>query len=304
LTDIESPAPDLSVVVLPFAGADSLEACLRALGGQKGPRQLEIIVPVDSETEWAIPVAESGNAKVARVERGAGHPARRSAGIAACAGQLIALTEDYCIPDADWCASVRAAHAEPHAVIGGVVDKRSGGGAVAWALYLADYGRYMPPLAAGPATQLTDCNVSYKRDALESVRQLWLGEFHDTVVHGALLNGGHSLWLSPDLRVEQHLPLTLADALRERFANGWTFAGARSGTVSKARRMIYAALAPLLPGVIVQRAARNVGRTGRHRGEFVRALPALAATGLAWAAGEIAGYVSGRGPARVSGGSP
>src|SRR5689334_18203115 len=89
----------------------------------------------------------------------------RALGIQHAHGDLIAITEDHCIPRTDWCAQIIQAHAHPYAAIGGAVESGAQT-ALSWAVYLCDYSRYMNPLSDGPSHQLTDCNVSYKRQAL------------------------------------------------------------------------------------------------------------------------------------------
>ena len=81
---------------------------------------------------------------------------------------IVGFLEDHCMPARDWAARVLTAHRQPHAGIGGSIEKgfkpgRSSDTALNWAIYLTDYSRYMLPMAEGPAHGLSDCNVSYKR---------------------------------------------------------------------------------------------------------------------------------------------
>jgi hypothetical protein len=205
---------------------------------------------------------------------------------------VIALTEDHCAPAPDWCAAVARAHATtPYAAIGGVVDKAGPDAAVGWALYFCDYARYMPPLRGGPADYLTDCNVSYKRDALDAVRDVWAAEFHETAVHWALQARGEVLWLAPSVVVRQGAAPRRQIPLRERFRHGRIFAGTRAARTSRPARAGYAAASLLLPAVAVGRAVARVIRKRRRGWQLVRALPAMVALSAAWALGEAAGYV-------------
>ena len=65
----------------------------------------------------------------------------------------------------------------------------------------------MNPLSDGPSSQLTDCNVSYKRPALNVISDVWRVEFHEPAVHAALRaigssnsNCRHRLW---SIRIER-----------------------------------------------------------------------------------------------------
>lgn len=288
----------LSVVVVPYAGVEVMRRCLDALAAQRDPGPLEIVIPVDDETIiWQTLATHAVRPRIVRARGRDGPAARRAHGVRESRGTLVAVTEDHCVPDSGWCAAIREAHHAPHAAIGGPVDKYEPDGSLGWALYLCDYGRYMSPVTEGPASYLTDCNVSYKRAALEAVADVWREEFHETAVHWALTGRGETLWLSPAVRVREQRRRSLGSALRERYAHGRIFAGTRIQGLPAGRRATLAALSPALPFVIAQRAVRNGARGGRVF-RAVTALPAIIATGMSWSLGEFVGYVTGRGAAR------
>ena len=62
-------------------------------------------------------------------------------------------------------------------------------------------------------------------------------------------------------------------------------------------RMLFTIGTVALPPVLLIRVAKRVFANGRHRGEFVRALPLIAIFVCAWAAGETVGYAFGPGDA-------
>lgn len=292
----EAESSLLSVVVVPYAGVVSMRHCLDALKAQVGAGALEVIIPVDDQTaSWQSLRTHPLSPRIVRVARGYGASARRAQGVHEARGALVAITEDHCVPDASWCAAIRAAHDAPHAAIGGAVDKQEPDGIMGWALYLSDYGRYMSPVSEGPAAYLTDCNVSYKREALQAIAPVWRDAFHETAVNWALASRGETLWLTPTIRVLQKRSRSLGAALRERYEHGRIFAGTRVADVSLGRRASLAAMTPALPAVICQRAMRHGVRGGRTLAAAA-ALPAILATGIAWSLGELVGYVTGRGP--------
>ncbi|MGH7818618.1 MAG: hypothetical protein ACREQ9_02500, partial [Candidatus Binatia bacterium] len=196
-------------------------------------------------------------------------------------------------PDRSWCATIVRMHEMPHAAIGGAVDKSGRDTLLNWAVYFCDFSRLMNPVPEGPAGYLTDCNVSYKRSALESVAELWREEFHETTVNWALQGRGETLFLTPKIVVDQQRSLHWGPALRERFAFGRLFAATRVAAVGRARRFGYAALSCLLPALFLLRIARNVLAKRRGIGEFIAAFPAIVALAAVWAVGETAGYVTG-----------
>jgi glycosyl transferase family 2 len=303
--------PALSVVVVPFAGGDALARALAALDAQTGlDAPPEIVIPYDPADAASQPVAAAaaGRSNVVLVRTaGDGSPHRlRAAGCAAARGRIIAVTEDHCTPQPEWAARLLVAHRSHGALadgatppsgvvvaVGGAVDKVGDDRAMGWAVYLSDYSRYMPPLPAGDAQYLTDCNVSYRREALEAVRDAWADEFIETTVHGALRARGWRLWLDPSAVVRQQRAPALGGVIRERFDHGRVFARERVATAPAVRRLIFAGASVALPAVLLARTAQRASRRGDVARKFVGALPALALMQLAWSAGEIAGYLGG-----------
>ena len=290
-------APELSVAVIVFAGGTHLDACLHGLARQTGARP-ELIIAYDAGVPPAVdPRARFPDARLLAVT-GSPTPAQlRSRAVAIARGSIVALLEDHCVPEPDWCERVTAAHARPHAAVGGCVEKgfppgTDGDNALNWAVYLTDYSRYMPPLPGGRAGSLTDCNVSYRRAELERIRDAWTGEFHENVVHERLLSLGGDLWLDPAIVVREHRDLSLRDALRDRYAFGRLFASTRVAGAGPSRRAAWAAASVLLPPVLVWRAARNLLVRRRYLHQLPRCLPALFLVSSAWMLGEMLGYAT------------
>ena len=288
----------LSVCVIQFTSRPHLLRCLDALRVQPHAN-VEIIVPYDDD--FADP--QQARAAFPGVHwlhvAGRRTPAElRAAAAQSTSAAVVAFLEDHCIPAPDWVERVLAAHQQPHAAVGGAVDKGFLPGtrddtALNWAVYLTDYSRYMNPQPAGPAHSLTDCNVSYKRAALDGIREAWQAEFHENIVNELLAQRGETLWLSPDVVVYEQRPLTLGIALRDRYAFGRLFASTRVTGSPLVRRFMFAAAALLMPPVLVMRVARNVRTRGRYGTQFVRALPALALVTTTWMLGESIGYLTG-----------
>jgi len=294
-----NPTPNqLSVIVIPVVGRPSIEECLQALQDQQEAPPFEIIVPHDSRLEMTAElvqkhlgasfVAHEGVRTFAELRASAVHQA---------AGQIIAITEDHCLPDPGWCSAIIKAHAAPHAAIGGVVDKRRPDTALGWAIYFADYLRYSTPQPEGPRSTLTDLNVTYKRIALDPIETVWSDEFHENLVHEAFLTRGETLWLSPAIRVGQGRSMSLKTAIEDRYAFGRLFASTRSSVLPNSRRLIILLASLLIPVLLVIRAAGHIRRAPQYLPEFLRSLPLLALLSLVWAWGEFMGYLTGK-PAR------
>jgi hypothetical protein len=284
----------LSVVVVILAGPQYVVRCLEALEKQHAKPD-EVIVPHDDRVgnigaiQRRFPavqfVHQAGRRSYAEL---------RALGFRNARGDIIALTEDHCSPDPTWCARILELHRGQYAAVGGSVDKEGSDTALNWAIYLSDFGRYMNPVREGPAGYLTDCNVAYKRSAIEPIQELWADAFHETTVNWALQGRGQTLLLSPTVVVHQQRSLTWEYALRERFNFGRLFASTRVAAVSPVKRIVYAGASGLLPFIIVGRVVRNVAEKRRAVGHFFRSLPNIVVLALTWSLGEFVGYLTGR----------
>ncbi len=294
--------PRVSVLVCAIAGAEHLARCLELVLAQEGPAPHEILAVADPNLPGIAALAP--RFPTVRIIRNEGQSTPieiASRALREATGDLLVLTEDHCRPAPGWLRRLVAGHAPGRAVVGGAVETDHTGSTVTWAFYLVDYYRYMRPVAAGPAPALTVCNVSYRRDHLESVRDLWQETFHETAVNAALAARFGTLWLEPEAEVRTRRTVTFADAVYERYAFGRMFACNRNrfgGSV--ARRAAYACLAPLLPPVILWRMAGRAFRSAAAARMYLRSLPPLVAMVAAWTWGEWLGYLTDGPPAHVN----
>lgn len=293
-----SSEPALSVVVVILGGGPHLERCLRALRGQKRAPATEVIVPFgDCQMDMTRIRQQNPGVKFLHVPGRPSYARLRAEGLRAALGRIVAITEDQCIPPEGWCANVVAAHASPHAAIGGPVDKQGPDNLLNWAIYLRELGAYMSPLPEGPSAQLTDCNVSYKRGALQAIAPVWADEFHEPEVHRALRQQGESLWLSGALQTFQQRSVRLGPALRERYEFGRLYGSLRVKDISAANRFLLVVGSPLLPFLLLARVMRWVLVKRRHVSVCLAAMPYLLLFSAAWSWGELIGYLTRRGPA-------
>ncbi len=302
----------LSVVVATVDGGAALARCLAALAAQDLAQAIEVIVPWDARSADAPSAAALACPRARLLELGeiaTAHPPasllalheridrRRAAGLAAAAGDVVALIEDRVVPRPDWARRLLEAHSQhpEAAVIGGAVE-RGGPSLLHAAVYYCDYGRYQPPFAAGPAEWLSDVNVSYARRALEQTRELWSERYHESSMHWALREAGEVLWATPAPVVQAARgPLTLAGLLRERVAFGRVFGWTRAREASLGERLARCALAPALPFLLVGRRVAERARRGSAFGaRFAAALPAIFLLSCAWALGEALAHATGR----------
>jgi hypothetical protein len=287
------------------ARVDDLGGCLDALSRQIDAPPMEIVVPHHAKTDGIEALkARFPAVRFILVEepellaRSAGsrdhHDRLRARGLLAAQGNVVGLLEDHGRPDPHWSARIAGAHRAEDAAIGGAIENGVDR-PLNWAIYFCDFSKYQNPLPAGASGFASDANVAYKRSALESVRRLWERSFSEVLVNGALVSAGRTVSLDPGIVVYQHRSeMPLADALRERFVWGRSYAATRSTRLSSARRLIYAALSPLLPLIMLKRMGLVAWQRRRHFDKFIRAFPLIVLLACAWAAGEGAGYLATR----------
>lgn len=297
----------LTIVVTVVGGKAVLRRCLHALCRQIEINQVEIIVPFD---RWSTEVGELAeefpavnfhfisNLGPALSSSVTSHQhrlydRRRAVGLALARGRLVAMTEDYAVPADNWYRQILMVHEQPYAVIGGAIDNAVDH-PLNWALYYCDFGRYGSPLQARPAEYVSDVNLVYKRDALDSVRDSWRNLYHETTVHWALRSRGEVIFLDPRIIVYQQRPRPIFfKAISERVQWGRVFAETRVAACSFRQRVGYLVGTIVLPALLFVRVFRNMLRQRRSVGQMVQTMPLAICLLVGWALGEFAGYLSG-----------
>lgn len=288
--------PHLSIVIAASNGPHYLRRCLNSLKKQIQSHDAEVLVIANFAAE---PVKSAVGPHEAI--RFISHPESttvpelRTRGLREAEGNILALSEDNIVFDADWCAAIEQAHELPHSIIGGPVAPSEEGRAQDWAVYFYEYGRYMPPTSAGPVDTLAGNNVSYKREVLTSVWDTIEEGFFETFVHQELQRRGHTLYLTPTAQVNHIKQYAIGETLRQCFHHGRSFAGLRTKETSMGRRLAFIAGSLTLPILLPARIIFATLRKRRHVGDLARALPYLFGFMTSWSAGEFCGYAFGPG---------
>lgn len=299
-------ALELSVVVGLISGRkEDLRRCLSALEQQESPPPSEVLVPWDPPCREVTELAAEfpgvtfieADLDTTHAREGYGrehHDTLRTLGLRAARGRIVALTEDHAVATPTWCADmVRLLSDHPKlGAIGGAVE--CGVDRVLHrAVYYCDFGRYQNPLPEGPAQFVSDSNVAYRREVLEAIQDVWKDDYHETVVHWALVEKGFELWLTPKSTVHQHRAgLRWSGALRERYVWGRSFAGTRVRGQSAWKRVVYSGFSLVLPLLLTYRIAAGVLRRRRGVGKFFLAFPVIMLLQGFWALGEFMGYAT------------
>lgn len=290
-------APLQLSVVIPSRGTTlELGACLEVLAHQQGDVRAEVIVvECGGVSARDFAAARYPDVRVLSFPERLTIPALRALGIAHSRGELVAITEDHCIPAPDWYEQIVAAHRAPHAAIGGGVENASTRRLVDWAVFLCEYHRHVHPVPAGQNVTIPGMNVAYKRDALAQVQDLLDAGRWETFLHARLLELGRTTYSEPKLLVYHRKSFTFGEFLAQRFHYARAYAGMRIEGASLARRAVFTAGSLALPPLILSRIGRCLFERRRHRLIFALTLPLLSAFALSWTAGEFLGYLAGPG---------
>ncbi len=228
-------------------------------------------------------------------------PELRTRALERATGEFVIVTEDHCVPPPDWLASISEAFERAPrgtVAVGGCVENGVCDTALDWATFICEYAMFVRPVAEGPTHSLPGMNVAYRRDALLGMERGRLTEgFWETTVHPELLARGSILFSSNAIRIDHRKKFSFRLFATQRFIYSRYYAGLRFPRHAYARRAAGFVASLALPPLLLLRMTRNLWAKRRLRREYLRALPYLTVFLVIWAAGEMAGYLAGTGPA-------
>jgi glycosyltransferase involved in cell wall biosynthesis len=242
------------VVVCSLNGERKIGRCLEALAGQDFSGDYEIIVVDDGSTDDTAAIAERGGARVIRHGTNRGLAAARNTGIAASSGEIVAFTDDDCVPSPGWLEGLVEAHAAHEDA--GVVGVGGSVEPIAVDTVALRYIEAVPPLApleaelavstsplyrlglyarrmwrperrtsARGVYALAGASMSFRRSALEKVglfdeRITFGGEDEDLCARMRAEYGEQALLFEPSITMAHDFERDTADILRRSRAYG------------------------------------------------------------------------------------
>lgn len=283
----------MSVIIAAHNACSVIDQCLSALKNQAGSDELEIIV-VDSSSDGTDTIVRQNHPGVTLIHFDTPRtiPVMRGEGIRVSHGDIITIIDPYAVVSTGWHKALITAFAETdYSIIGGPVDliKKQKRNLREWAIYINEYGMFMPPMSSGGMTILPGCNISYRREVLFDGDMPRFQHFWKTSVNEETSR----LWLESAAVVSLNKPIPFGGFLQSRYDHGRCFAGMReTGRVERLLRLI---TAPVLPFVFLWRWGRHYFSKGMYRSKFVLTLPHQFILFGNWARGELAGYLRGTG---------
>ena len=287
--------PALSVV-LPTDSYETIQPVVEALRRQTVRDRIELVIvappaaPMPDDAEWDG-LAGMRVVRVADVDTfGLG----RAAGVREATAPIVVIGETHTYPHAGWAEALLEAHTKPWPIVVPGFGNANPTGALSWAIFLMDYGRWLADLPAGETDLAPTHNSSYKREAL-----LELGPALDrALAHGDDLalhcsTTGQRAYFAPAARID-HLNISQPGPwLEERFLGGLLIGGHRAERWPAWRRVLYFGGSVLVAPVLLYRLRHAVRAALREHRLPIGTLPALVAGTVVWAAGEALGYARG-----------
>ena len=284
----------VSVVVASFRDLAILEQCLDSLRPQCRALGAELLVARASRETAAELDSLAEGCRIAPARADASVPELRGVGLAAARGEWVAITEDHCVADPKWLATLLAARQPGVQVLGGRMGNARRERSTDCGAFFAEYGFYgITPgcRRAGVAPLVTQANAAYHRSVLADIAQWARAGSWENVIHDRLFAAGRRFALVPEARIYQNLHYGLGAFCRDRYRHGRAYGATRAKGLPAGRRALLLAGTPLLPAVLGSRIYRCVDPAERRY--WWRGFPAMFAFLSAWAVGEAAGYVRG-----------
>lgn len=229
-------------------------------------------------------------------ERGASIFRMRSVGMSIARGDVIALTEDHCLPSPGWCEAHLRAHAEhpDAAAVGGPVGNGATERLSAWGSFLLNHAEYMQPIESGERATIDRANISYKRWAVpRTPSDLGVAE---PFIDEQLRKSGAKFVMTTGAPVTHDQSFGPRDTLSIHFHSGRSTAGLRVlGGMSPGERARRAATSAVLGPAMFAATLRRVARKRPKSARALASLPMSLAIAVTISAGLIAGYVAGPG---------
>lgn len=294
-----SAAPPRVSVLIGLVSTEDGDRILETLAALKGEAEpCEVVLADRRQDEVSRRIAERyPDVRMVPCAKETTLPEMRALALDASSGDIVAVTEDHCVPGERWVAEILSAFESTGAVaVGGNVDNGVCDTGFDWATFLCEYSFFYPPVQEGETDVLPGMNVAYRRDALLAVprERLTMG-FWETTAHPLLRQRGRFVSRNT-IRMHHCKKFSLGLFLRQRYVYSRYYAGIRFDSKDIGRRIVAALLSLALPPLLLWRMLTAASGKGL-RGEFVRALPALTLFVIVWAWGEMVGYAAGPGRA-------
>ncbi len=278
---------DFSLVIVSLVGGPALERCLAALPVS----DIECVAILASSEASTDPWLRRFPSVRFLPAAGEPVPVRRKRALSATSGTLVGMIEDTSVPAATWVAGARRAFLDPRTVAAGgpvTIDPTlpASGRALAW----VEYGPFVP--GAPPPRRPSGNNMAFRRAPLVTALGDDSAIFESNIFERLEASG--EIAFDPDMTVQVGAFDSAALSLASRFHHGRLYSSERALQRGRREAIFTLLRAPLLPAVLTARIVERMHRSGAAA-DVLRLLPHVAMMETAWAFGEAAGAIAGRG---------
>jgi hypothetical protein len=211
----------------------------------------------------------------------------------------VAFSTTQMVPRAGWLCALMDRMDESEAWgVGGAIAAGTNLGPIDLAVYIQRHLRYCPGyrLPARPSGE----NALYRRDRLVEVEDAWSRGFWEAEVQGRL-DGRGATWASEPRGIVDYAGTNrLREIAGQRVAHARRFGAVRMAGRGRAERWARVLAAPLVPPVLLGRAARGLLRRRMNPGPWLKAVPSFLVIASAWSIGEAIGALGGDGHRRIT----
>lgn len=289
-----SAAP-ISVVIASQNARASIAECLNAVIEQAQEVNAEILVADASTDGTDVIIAKEfphitvlkGNAKTDLI------PQLWGLGMSNAVAPIVAITNAQCIPEPGWLASIRRVFDSNDVCgVGGPIHPPIKGSSLDWAIYFSRFTAFMPPVQNGTIRELPGDNVAYTKKGLDDFWKNRDRGFWETLFHHELRENHQSLYMSSDVKVHLAHTVDAEDFWGVRMKHGRHYGSTRPNTSVPARIVRILSAPILVPYLVGRMGMRVLSKRKDFLGPYLIALPWLVVFTIAWAIGEIQGYLS------------
>jgi glycosyltransferase involved in cell wall biosynthesis len=271
---------------------------LNAIENQSGKLSYEVII-VDRCQDMISDAIDKDFPAVKRFtcSRDTSLPVMRTEALSKANGQYIVVTEDHCVPAANWLENISRAFTEAPAetvAVGGCVNNGVAGSAFDRATYFCEYGAFAEPVVEGVTSNLPGMNIAYRHRALKEFGTGALERgFWETTIHPELLKKGYLFYSSNNVRITHSKKFSFGLFARQRFLYSRYYADMRYPPNQVLVRASAAFVTIALPVLLLLRALRSILSKPALRTGYFSSVPVLLLFYVVWAWGEMVGYLAG-----------
>jgi glycosyltransferase involved in cell wall biosynthesis len=227
--------------------------------------------------------------------------ALRSLGLKHARGNVVVVTEDHCVPSADWLGAVERRMGEGYDIVGGPIENACTSRLRDWAAFLTEYAFAVLPDASAqeaktnPASRIACNNVAYRRAFISGLcRTLESGQW-ESFYRSQLDEREVKMTYEPKMMLYHRRPFDFWYFVTQRYHFCRSFAAMRCQMISATQKLKYGVGSALLPPLLLLRGLRTIAGKRRLIGRYLTCLPLIATYFTAGAVGEMTGYFLGGG---------